>query len=99
MIHPHLLNGEWKVFDVASQYKTRNNIMRDVVRSKSPCNTFVSLDLKPEHIGTHSICKSAITHGECGVTTSAPIAPICIHANWKISRVMKCYIWYENAGD
>jgi hypothetical protein len=55
--------------------------------------------MKPEYFGVHSIRKGAITHAECGVTSSPPIASICIHANWKMPEVMNRYTRYENARD
>jgi hypothetical protein len=73
--------------------------MRDIVRSEEHCDTFVSLGLKPEYFGTHSIRKGAITHAACGVTVSPPIASICIRANWKMTGVMNRYIRFESAGD
>ena len=43
--------------------------------------------------------KGAVTHVACGVTSSPPIASICIRANWKMPGVMNRYIKYEAAGD
>lgn len=73
--------------------------MRDIVRSDEHRDTFISLGLKPEYFGTHSIRKGAITHAACGVTVSPPIASICIRANWKMPGVMNRYIRFESAGD
>ena len=87
------------MFDGPAQYDRFNSIMRDIVRSEEHCDTFVSLGLKPEYFGTHSIRKGAITHAACGVTVSPPIASICIRANWKMPGVMNRYIRFESAGD
>ena len=74
-------------------------IMCDIVRSDEHRDTFVSLGLKPEYFGTHSISKGAITHAACAVTVSPLIASVCIRANWKMPDVMNRYIWFESAGD
>lgn len=87
------------MFDGPAQYNRFNSLMRDIVRSEEHCDTFVSLGLKPEYFGTHSIRKGAITHAACGVTVSPPIASICIRANWKMTGVMNRYIRFESAGD
>ena len=43
--------------------------------------------------------KGAATHVASGITSSPPIASICIRANWKMPGVMNRYIKYESAGD
>ena len=88
-----------KGFDGASQCKQFNTMLRDIVQSNEHYQTFLSLRMKPEYFGTHSIQKGAITHAACGVMHSPPIASICICANWKMPGVMNRYIRYENAGD
>jgi hypothetical protein len=70
MSNPMVLDGECKVFDGASQYERYNNIMRDIVRSDEYCDAFKKLGLSPDHFGTHSIRKGAITHAACGTTVS-----------------------------
>ncbi len=66
MSNPMVLDGECKVFDGASQYERYNNIMRDIVRSDEYCDAFKKLGLSPDHFGTHSIRKGAITHAAYG---------------------------------
>jgi len=73
--------------------------MRDIVRSDEHSAKFASLGLNPEHFGTHSIRKGAITHASTGVTTSPPIVSICTHANWKMPGIMNRYMRFEHAGD
>ncbi|KAL3769767.1 hypothetical protein ACHAWO_011295 [Cyclotella atomus] len=97
--HPHVLTGDCKVFDGSSQYERFNTIMREIVRSDEHAATFVSLGIKPEFFGTHSLRKGAITFAACGVTVSPPIASICIRANWKMPGVMNRYIRFEAVGD
>ena len=88
-----------KLFEGASQYERFNNIMREIVRSDEHCAKFISLGLNPEHFGTHSIRKGAITHASTGITSSPPIVSICIRANWKMPGVMNRYMRFEYAGD
>jgi hypothetical protein len=73
--------------------------MHEIVHSDEHAATFVSLGVKPEFFGTHSLRKGAITFAACGVTVSPPIASICIRANWKMPGVMNRYIRFEAVGD
>jgi len=43
--------------------------------------------------------KGAVTHVAYGVTSSLPIASICIRKNWKMPGLMNRYIKYEATGD
>lgn len=55
--------------------------------------------MNPDYFGSHSLRKGAVTHTACGITSSPPIASICIRANRKMPGVMNRYIKYEAAGD
>ena len=72
--------------------RPRNN--REEHRDK-----FISLGMIPQHFGTHSIRKGAVTHISTGSTLSPPIASICIRGKWNMPEVMNEYINFENAGD
>jgi hypothetical protein len=60
---------------------------------------FIDRGLDPKYFGTHSMRKGAVSFVASGITSSPPIASICIRANWKMPGVMNRYIKYESAGD
>jgi hypothetical protein len=97
--NPTILNGGVKLFEGSSQYERYFTILRDIVRSPEHHQTFVDLGMHPDHFGTHSIRKGAVTHVATGMTSSPPIASICIRTNWSMPGVMNRYIKYKKAGD
>jgi hypothetical protein len=99
LCHPNIINGGCKMFEGASQYEQFNTIFREIVRHPDHRNFFIEQGIHPEYFGTHSIRKGSVTHVACGITSSPPIASICIRANWKMPGVMNHYIRYEVAGD
>lgn len=97
--YPKILAGNCPLFEGSGQYVRYNNILNEIVSSNEHRNKFVSLGMPPEHFGTHSIRKGAVTHISTGTTSSPPIASICLRANWAMPGVMNRYIKHENAGD
>jgi hypothetical protein len=97
--HPDILAGKCPLFEGSGQYDRYSNILSDVMSSTEHRDKFISLGMVPEHFGTHSIRKGAVTHISTGTTSCPPIASICIRANWNMPGVMDRYIKYENAGD
>ena len=97
--NPTILNGRCNLFEGSSQYDRFNRIFIDVISDPEYRETFTGLGIPPEHFGTHSIRKGAVTHVATGSTSSPPIASICIRANWAMPGVMNRYIRFENAGD
>jgi hypothetical protein len=85
---PHVLAGNCPLFEGSGQYDRYSNILADIVSSKEHRDTFISLGIIPEHFGTHSIRKGAVTHISTGTTSSPPRASICIRANWNLPGVM-----------
>lgn len=67
-----------KLFEGASQYEKFNNIVQEIVRSDEHSAKFISLGLNPEHFGTHSIRKGAITHASMDITSS-PLTSYCFY--------------------
>ncbi len=97
--NPKILAGNCSLFEGSAQYDRYNHILHDIVSSNEHRNTFVALGMPPQHFGTHSIRKGAVTHIATGTTSSPPIASICLRANWAMPGVMNRYIKHENAGD
>lgn len=97
---PQILKGKCALFEGSNQYAHYNGILRNIiVQSKDHRQSFINRGLSPTYFGTHSMRKGAVTHTACGITSSPPIASICIRANWKMPGVMNRYIKYEAAGD
>jgi hypothetical protein len=96
---PHVLNGRHKLFEGAGQYEHYNNILRKIVQSDEYRQSFIDRGLNPNYFGTHSLRKGAVTHTASGITSSPPIASICICASWSMPGVMNRYIKHESAGD
>ena len=99
MGNPNILSGKAALFEGSNQYDRFNRIFLDIVSDPKYRDTFVSFGIPPEHFGTHSIRKGAVTHIATGTTSCPPIASICLRANWAMPGVMNRYIRFENAGD
>ncbi len=99
MSNPNILAGKCALFEGSGQYDRFNKIFLDIVSDTKYRKKFVSLGMPPEHFGTHSIRKGAVTHIATGSTSCPPIASICLRANWAMPGVMNRYIKFENAGD
>ncbi|KAL3793017.1 hypothetical protein ACHAWO_008273 [Cyclotella atomus] len=97
--NPRILVGNCKLFKGSNQYEHYFSIFRKIVNSPQHRQSFIDRGLDPKYFGTHSIRKGAVTHIASGVTSSPPIASICIRANWKMPGVMNRYIKWESAGD
>jgi hypothetical protein len=97
--NPKILVGNCPLFEGSGQYDRYNHILNEIVSSDEHRNMFVALGMPPQHFGTHSIRKGAVTHISTGTTSSPPIASICLRANWAMPGVMNRYIKHENAGD
>jgi len=97
--NPRVLEGKCDLFEGSSQYERFNKIFLDIVSDEKYCAQFAALDMPPEHFGTHSIRKGAVTHIATGTIASPPIASICLRANWAMPGVLNRYIRFENAGD
>ena len=96
---PQILQGQCKLFEGSNQYERYCGILRRIVQSPEHRQSFIDRGLNPNYFGTHSMRKGAVTHIASGVTSSPPIASICIRANWKMPGVMSRYIKHESAGD
>ena len=55
--------------------------------------------IEPDEIGSHSICKGAVTYCSAGVHLGPPIVSVYSWAGWRIDRVKEWYLQYEYAGD
>jgi hypothetical protein len=99
IVNDEVLKGKCKLFKGANQYKHYNEIFLKIVRSPEYRQSFIDRGLDPKYFGTHSMRKGAATHIASGITSSPPIASICIRANWKMPGVMNRYIKFEAAGD
>ena len=99
MCNPTILNGQCDLFEGSSQYERFNKIFIDIINDDEYREVFTSLGMPPDHFGTHSIRKGAVTHVATGSTSSPPIASICLRANWAMPGVMNRYIKFEYAGD
>jgi len=97
--NPKILVGNCPLFEGSGQYDRYNHILNEIVSSDEHRNMFVALGMPPQHFGTHSIRKGAVTHISTGTTSNPPIASICLRANWAMPGVMNRYIKHENAGD
>jgi len=99
--NPRILSvsGNCKLFKGSNQYEHFFSIFRKIVNSEEHRQSFIDRGLDPKYFGTHSIRKGAVTHIASGVTSTPPIASICIRANWKMPGVMNRYIKWESAGD
>ena len=97
--NPRILGGNCRLFEGSNQYEHYFSIFRKIVNSNEHRQSFIDRGLNPKYFGTHSIRKGAVTHIASGVTSSPPIASICIRANWKMPGVMNRYIKWESAGD
>ena len=75
---PQILRGNCALFEGTSQYNHYNNILRSIVQSPQHRQSFIDRGLNPQYFGTHSMRKGAVTHTACGITSSPPIASICI---------------------
>eukprot|EP00956_Cyclotella_meneghiniana_P034023 scaffold100967_cov120-Cyclotella_meneghiniana.AAC.1 len=82
--NPDILGGNCKLFEGSNQYEHFFSIFRKIVNSQEHRQSFIDRGLNPKYFGTHSIRKGAVTHIASGVTSSPPIASICIRANWKM---------------
>jgi len=51
-----------------------------------------------QHIGTHSICKGAVSYLS-SVPGGLQAAAVCIHAGWMIGKVKDTYMQYIDSGD
>lgn len=94
-----ILGGNSKLFEGSNQYEHYFAIFRSIVNSDEHRQSFIDRGMNPKYFGTHSMRKGAVTHIASGVTSSPPIASICIRANWKMPGVMNRYIKWESAGD
>jgi hypothetical protein len=99
IVNDEVLKGKCKLFKGSNQYKHYNEIFRKIVHSPEYRQSFIDRGLNPSNFGTHSMRKGAATHIASGITSSPPIASICIRANWKMPGVMNRYIKFESAGD
>ncbi|KAL3778149.1 hypothetical protein ACHAWO_010885 [Cyclotella atomus] len=99
MCRPQILNGQCLLFEGSNQYEHYCSILREVVQSDEHRQSLIDRGLDPNYFGTHSLRKGAVTHVASGITSSPPIASICIRANWKMPGVMNRYIKFEAAGD
>lgn len=97
--NPQILNGRRKLFDGVNQYERFNKMLGKIIKSPEYRDEFIRLKMPPAYFGTHSIRKGAATFCATGVTSSPPIASICIRCDWKMPGVMNRYIRFENAGD
>ena len=96
---PHILVGNCRLFEGSNQYEHLFSVLRSIVKAPEHKQAFIDRGFNPDDFGTHCLCKGAVTHVACGVTSSPPIASICIRANWVMPGVMNQYIKYEGAGD
>ena len=80
--NPQILNGKCKLFEGSSQYTRFNKLLGKIINSPEHRDEFICLKMPPAYFGTHSIRKGAATFCATGVTSSPPIASICIRANW-----------------
>jgi hypothetical protein len=96
---PHLLTGRHKLFEGSNQYEHYNSILCKIVQSDEHRDAFIARGLNPNYFGSHSLRKGAVTHTSSGITSSPPIASICIRTGWAMPGVMNRYIKYESAGD
>jgi hypothetical protein len=96
---PQILKGQCQLFEGSNQYDHYCSIFRKIVNDSRYRQGFIDRGLDPKYFGTHSLRKGAVTHVSSGITSSPPIASICIRANWKMPGVMNRYIKYESAGD
>jgi hypothetical protein len=85
---PHLLTGRHKLFEGSNQYEHYNSILRKIVQSDEHRDAFIARGLNPNYFGSHSLCKGAVTHTSSGITSSPPIASICIFTDWAMPGVM-----------
>jgi len=51
-----------------------------------------------QHIGTHSICKGAVSYLS-SVPGGLQAAAVCIHAGWMMGKVKDTYMQYIDSGD
>ena len=95
----NILSGGCTLFEGSLQYDQFTSIFLEVMSDPKWRDILVSLGMPPEHFGTHSIRKGAITHIATGTIASPPIASMCLCANWAMPGVMNRYIRFESAGD
>ena len=88
MNNPLILGGKRSLFEGSSQYERFNKIFNEIIHDPRYSGEFVALGIPPEHFGTHSIRKGAVTHIATGTTSCPPIASICLRANWAMPGVM-----------
>jgi hypothetical protein len=96
---PQILKGQCRLFEGSNQYEHFCSIFRGIVQDSRYKQGFIDRGLDPKYFGTHSMRKGAVSFVASGITSSPPIASICIRANWKMPGVMNRYIKYESAGD